>query len=152
MQETLIRFLGWEDTLKKDRLPTLVFLGFSGGSAGKESNCNAGDHYLIPRLGRFPGEGNGYPLQYSGLENSMDSIVHGVTKSWTRVSNFHFTSLHFTSIHFASLYFSMQVGLAGSLHTPPDHQHHRNWWYFPSVPIHSLTSLPYLLSPALQTC
>ena len=44
----------------------------------------------IPVLGRSPGEGKGYPLQYSGLENSMDCIVHGVTKIWTRLSNFHF--------------------------------------------------------------
>ena len=49
----------------------------------KKSACNAGDLGLIPGLGRSPGEGNGYPLQYSGLENSMDCIVHGVTKSWT---------------------------------------------------------------------
>ena len=56
--------------------------GFPGGSAGKESACNAGDLTLIPELGRLPGEGKGYPLQYSGLENSM-SIVHGVAKSWT---------------------------------------------------------------------
>jgi len=47
-------------------------LGFPGGSAGKESACNAGDLSLIPGLGRSPGEGKGYPLQYSGLENSMD--------------------------------------------------------------------------------
>ena len=45
---------------------------------------------LIPGLGRSPGEGKGYPLQYSGLENSMDCIVHGVAKSWTRLSNFHY--------------------------------------------------------------
>ena len=64
-----------------DRLPTPVFLGFPGGSAGKESTCNAGDLGLIPGLGSSPGEGKGYPLQYSGLENSMDCIVHGVTKS-----------------------------------------------------------------------
>ena len=56
------------------RLPTPVFLGFSGGSAGKESACNARDLDLIPGLGRSPGEGKGYPLQYSGLENSMDYI------------------------------------------------------------------------------
>ena len=56
-------------------------MGFPCGSAGKESTCNAGDLGLIPGLGRFPGEGKGYPLQYSGLENSMDCIVHGVTKS-----------------------------------------------------------------------
>ena len=58
-------------------------MGFPGGSADKESACNAGDLGLIPGLGRSPGEGNSYPLQYSGLENSMDSIVHGVTKSRT---------------------------------------------------------------------
>ena len=53
------------------------------GSAGKESACNAGDLDLIPELGRSPGEGKGYPLQYSGLENSMDCIVHGVKNSQT---------------------------------------------------------------------
>ena len=94
MQETLVQFLGWEDPLENDRLPTLVFLGFSGGSAGKESTCNGRDLGLIPGLERSPGEGNGYPLQYSGLENSMDCIVHGVAKNWTRLSNFHFTSIH----------------------------------------------------------
>ena len=68
---------------KKDRLPTPVFLGFPGGSAGKESTCNAGDVGSIPGLGRSPGEGNGYPFQYSGLENSMDFLVHAVEKSQT---------------------------------------------------------------------
>ena len=58
-------------------------LGFPGGSDGKESTCNVGDLDSIPGSGRSPGEGNGYPLQYSGLENSMDCIVHGVAKSWT---------------------------------------------------------------------
>ena len=52
-------------------------------SAGKESACNTGDLGLIPGLGRFPGKGKGYPLQYSGLENSMDYAVHEVAKSWT---------------------------------------------------------------------
>ena len=56
----------------------------------KESACNAGDLGLIPGLGRSPGEGKGYPLQYSGLENSMDCIVHGVAKGQTRLSDFHF--------------------------------------------------------------
>ena len=49
----------------------------------KNLSANAGDNGSIAGLGRTPGEGNGYPLQYSGLENSMDSIVHGITKSWT---------------------------------------------------------------------
>ena len=65
---------------RRDRLPTPVFLGFPCGSAGKESACNAGDLGLIPGLGRSPGEGKDYRLQYSGLENSMDCIVHGVAK------------------------------------------------------------------------
>ena len=52
-----------------------MLLGFPCGSAGKESSCNAGDLGLIPGLGRSPGEGNGYPLRYSGLENSVDCIV-----------------------------------------------------------------------------
>ena len=63
------------------------------GSAGKESPCNAGDLGSIPELGRSPGKGKGYPLQYSGLENPLECIVHGVAKSWTQLSDFHFTSL-----------------------------------------------------------
>ena len=59
-------------------LLTPVFLGFPCDSAGKESVCNVGDLDSIPGLGRSPGEGKGYPLQYSGLENSMDYIVHEV--------------------------------------------------------------------------
>ena len=57
---------------------------------GKESACNVGAPVSIPGLGRSPGEGKGYPLQYSGLENSMDCIVHGVAKSQIRLSDFHF--------------------------------------------------------------
>ena len=59
------------------------YMGFPGSSADKESTYNAGDLGSIPGLGRSPGEGKGYPLQYSGLENSMDFIVRGVTKSQT---------------------------------------------------------------------
>ena len=66
---------------RRDRLPTPVFLGFPGGSAGKEYTCNVGDLGLISGLGRTPREGKDYPLQYSGLENSMDYTVHGVTKT-----------------------------------------------------------------------
>ena len=71
--------------------------GFPGGSDGQESACNAGDIrdvVSIPGLGRSLGEENGYPLQYSGLENSMDCTVCGVTKSRTRLSNFHFHSVN----------------------------------------------------------
>ena len=66
-----------------------IFRGFPGGSAGKESACNVGNLGLFPGLGRSPGEGKGYPLQYFGLENSMDCIVHGLAKSQTRLSDFH---------------------------------------------------------------
>ena len=65
--------------------------GFPHSSVGKEFPCNAGDLGLIPGLGRSPGERKGCPLQYSGLENSMDCIGQGVTKSRTRLSNFHFS-------------------------------------------------------------
>ena len=61
--------------------------GFPAGSAAKESSCTAGDLGLIPGLGRSLGEGKGYPLQYSGQENSMDCIVHKVAKSQTWLSD-----------------------------------------------------------------
>ena len=72
-------------------LPTVVFLGFPCGSASKESACNAGDLGSIPGLERSPEEGNGNPLQYSCLENSMDrgawqATVHGAAKSWALLS------------------------------------------------------------------
>ena len=73
---------------------TTPFIGFPCGSTGKESAHSVGDLGLIPGLGRSPGEGKGYPLQYSCLENSMDCIVHEVTKSQTWLSDFHFTSLY----------------------------------------------------------
>ena len=64
-------------------------MGFPDSSVGKESACNVGDLGSIPGLGRSPGKGKGYPLQCSGLENSVDCIVHGVTKSQTRLSDCH---------------------------------------------------------------
>ena len=75
------------------------FPGFSGGSDGKECVCNAEDPGSIPGWGRCPGGGNGNPLQFSCLENSMDrgtwwAIDHGVTKSWTWLSNQHFLREH----------------------------------------------------------
>ena len=82
-QRALIKYLLWTEK------------GFPCGSAAKEYACNAGDLGLIPGLGRTPGEGNGYPLQYSGLENSIDrgawqATVHGVAKSQTGLRDFHF--------------------------------------------------------------
>ena len=79
-----------EDPLEKGWDTTPVFLGVPCVSAGEESTCNAGDLGSIPGLGRSTGEGKGYPLPCSGLENSMDCIVYGVAKSWTRLSDFHF--------------------------------------------------------------
>ena len=70
--------------------------GFPDSSVGKESPCNVGDLGSTPGLGRSPGEGQGYPFQYSGLEDSMDCIVLGVTKSRTQLSAFHF---HFHMKH-----------------------------------------------------
>ena len=74
-------------------------MGFSGGSDGKESTFYAGDLGSIPGLGRSPGEEYGYPLQYSGLENSIDrgawqATVHGVAKSWILLSDFPFLLLY----------------------------------------------------------
>ena len=83
MEETLVRFLGGEDSWRRDELPTPVFLGFPRGSAGKESTCHVGDLGSIPELGRSPGKGKGYPLQYSGLGNSMDYIANEVAESDT---------------------------------------------------------------------
>ena len=76
---------------KRDGLKTILGIkGFPGNSEGKASACNAGDLGSIPGLERCPGEGNGYPLQYPGLENSMDCIVDGVAKNRIRLSDFHF--------------------------------------------------------------
>ena len=75
MLETPVLFLGREDPMRRDRLPTPVFFGFPCGAAGKKSAWNAGDLGSIPALGRSSGERKGYPLQHSGLENSMDCIV-----------------------------------------------------------------------------
>ena len=95
-----VQSLGWDDPLEEGMATHSIILawripvekGFPGTSHGKESACNAGDPGSIPGQGRFPGEGNGNPHQYSCLENSMDrgvqqAIVHGVAKSRIQVSN-----------------------------------------------------------------
>ena len=108
MQGRRPRFNSWVGKIhwRRDRLHTAVFLGFPCGSAGKESACNVGGLGLIPGLGRSPGQGESYPLQYSGLENSMDCIVHRVTKSQTGLSNFHFhKQLNIITDNFYLFYF-----------------------------------------------
>ena len=99
IQEILVRFLGWEDPWRRESLRTPVFLEFPCGSVSKESACNVGTLGSIPGLGRSPGEGKGYPLQYSGLENSMDSVVHGVAKSRIQLSDFHFMCVYMCDVH-----------------------------------------------------
>ena len=74
------------------------FEGLTASQAGKQSACSAGGLGLIPGLGRSPRERKGYPLQYSGLENSMDCIVHGVAKSQIRLNDFHSLS-HLSPLH-----------------------------------------------------
>ena len=93
MQETPVQFPDREDPLKRQATHSSI-LGFPCGSAGKESACNLGNLSPIPWLRRSPGEEKGYPLQYSGLENSMDFIVHVVTKESNMTERL---SLHFTS-------------------------------------------------------
>ena len=86
---------------------------YKGGSDGRESTCNAGDPGLIPGLGRSSGEVNGYPLQYSCLENSMDrgawqATVHEVTASWTQLSDFtSYITCQISVAHFYLCFFSI---------------------------------------------
>ena len=80
MQETPVQYLGWEDPLEKGQATHSSFVGFPLWLSS-ESACSEGDLSLILGLGRSPGEGKGYSLQYSGLKNSMRCIIHGVAKS-----------------------------------------------------------------------
>ena len=95
MQETPAQFLGREDLLEKGQGTHSSNVGFPCGSYGKEYVCNAGDLGSIPELGRCPGAGNSYPLQYSALYSPQGA------KSQTRLSNFHF---HLSETQFSHLY------------------------------------------------
>ena len=99
-------------------------MDFPGGSAGKESACNVGHLGLIPGLGRLSGEMNGCPFQYSSLENSMDCIVHGVAKSQTGLSNFHF---HFHWIIEKAREFQKKTSTFASLTTLKPLDHNKLW-------------------------
>ena len=87
-------FLGSRITADSDcshEIKRRLLLYFLDSSVSKESTCNAGDPGSIPGTGRSPEEGKGYPLQYSGIENSMDFVVRGFAKSQTRLRDFHYT-------------------------------------------------------------
>jgi len=104
--ETLSQGIQLKSSWPTETMRKYVFsfiLDFPGRSAGKESACNAGDLSSIPGSGKTPGEGKGYPLQYSCLENFMDrglwqATVHGVAKSRTWLSDFHFTFFKLLSL------------------------------------------------------
>ena len=91
-----------KDWLRKWMGPSSTCTPSQHSSAGKESACNVGDPGSIPGLERSPREGKGHPLQYSGLENSMDCIVYGAAKSWTWLRDLHF---HFPSTNFGVFFF-----------------------------------------------
>ena len=97
MRSTSCKMPGWMNHRLESRLlveiSTTSDMDFPDSSVSKESTCNVGDPGSIPRSGRYCAEGKGYPCQYSGLENSMDSLVHGATTSQTRPSNFHFSDM-----------------------------------------------------------
>ena len=109
----------------------LMSQGFPCDSAGKESACNAQDLGLISGLGRSSGKGKGYQLLYSGLENSLDCIVHGVAKSQPQLSNFHSDVLflikmqifseHLYVVHCNCQRENTHACIRG--HTPPPHIH-----------------------------
>ena len=89
VQETPVGFLGQEDPLEKGTVTHSGILGLLLWLSSSRICLHAGDLGLILGLGRYPEEEKGYPFQFSGLENSMDCIVHGVAKSQTQLSDFH---------------------------------------------------------------
>ena len=114
-------------------------------SAGKESTCNAGDPDSIPGSGRSPGEGK--PPQYSGLENSMGCVVHGVAKSQTQQNDFPFTSLHVTPSvcrHGCSVFPACSLSWLGGLLCGLS--------LFPGLTSLTTVSPPQALCPGLQRC
>ena len=110
---------------RRDRLLTPVFLGLLCGSADKESACNVGDLSSIPRLGRSPGEGKGYLLQYSGLENSMDYTCspwgHKKSNTTERLSLSLFTSIY-TYWYIPALHMSLPYVRLGKFLKSPEIQ------------------------------
>ena len=114
-------------------MPKATHSSILGGSAGKESTCNVGDLGSIPGLGRSPGEWKGYPLQYSGLENSMDCIVLGVTKSQTQMSDFHMYSYFLIHVIFFQFFrrtsYIMYIWILPGLYLRGDCQTLQSWLF-----------------------
>ena len=139
--DSWVRKIHW----RRDSLPTRVFLGFPGGSAGKESTCNVGDLGLIPGLGRSPAEGNSHPFQYSGLKNPMDYSPCGCKESdtteWLALSLFHFHS----NIH--KRWCKWQLALmSGSIHYAwiKPNQSLLPYWLSSHPPVDTLASLSFI--------
>ena len=107
MQETLVRFLGQEDPLEKWLAMHFSILGIPWCSASKESACTTRDLGSISGLGRSPGEGKSYTFQYSGLENSVDYIVHGIAESDTTER----LSLSFFMLFINGLYYIEEISI-----------------------------------------
>ena len=127
--------------IQEDSLPS----GLPGGSAGKESTCKS-----LVWLGRSPGEGKGYPPQYSGLENSMDCIVQGVAKSWTRLSNFHSlltiwatreAQVQTTFVH-TRVCWTLSLFIAATLSEATNQLSSWGLWSFPLWSLYSYSYLP----------
>ena len=112
MQETLVQFLDQEDPLEKGQTTHSNMLGFPCGSAGEESACSEEELGLMTSLGRSPGEGKVYPLQYSGLENSMNGIVHGFAKSQLRCSLSLWFNMSKVTCRVISKYFMIQAKMS----------------------------------------
>ena len=146
MEEAPVERQQQEDFSHKRREIRHVLLGWEGfpcGSAGRESTSNAGDLGSIPGLGRSPGEGKGYPLQYSGLENSINCTVHGAAKSQTRLSDFHVTSLGWDTL----LTKTKAVWFQGR--SPWQRSPHALHWFVLSA---GISWIPILMCQALCCC
>ena len=129
-------------------------LGFPGGSAGKESACNAGDLGSIPELGRSPGRGHGNPLQYRVLENSMDCVIHRVAKCWEDTLGKEMAT-HSCTLAWKIPWMEETVG-----YSPWDHRVGHNWatslvhWFFflysPPLVFHLVLGFPTIMSILLK--
>ena len=119
MQETLVQFQVRKIRWRKDRLPTPVFLDFPGGSAGKETTCNAGDLGSIPGLGRSPGEGKSYPISILAWRIPWTIQSMGSKRVGHDWVTFTFYLVQFSSVHFSRSIMSDSLRPHGSQHARP---------------------------------